>query len=464
MPLKRMSFDIVLPNLGFDAQSGRLIEWAKQVGDTVQKGEVIAIIESDKAEVEFESLAAGTVIELYAAEGDEVPVGAAIARLARRDDEASVQSPAPAQPPAAISQHTRELQNTPPVQPDKPLALPKVRRAARQAGIALSEVLKAGYDNPITMADLGDYRNSIIEPSAARIVELGPMQKRAAERISSSKKDARMLALQTMVNIRVAEEEIQNLFMANLVRGTTHLAIGQEACSAGVAEALVSGDTITCTYRGHGHALALGMSLRTLMAEMMGKASGACKGRGGSMHMTDKSIGLLGANAIVGAQLPIAMGAALTAQVKRSGKISVSFFGDGAANIGVFHESLNMAAVWKLPVIFVCENNLYGEYSPVRATTPIDNLADRAGGYGMPGVIVDGQDVEAVHAAANDAAQHARNGEGPSLLEPKTYRYRGHSRSDTAAYSKSRRAYMKNSARIAYGIHRSRNRRLSALP
>jgi acetoin:2,6-dichlorophenolindophenol oxidoreductase subunit alpha len=246
--------------------------------------------------------------------------------------------------------------------------------------------------------------------------------------------DVRMAALQTMVRIRIAEEEIQNLFMANLVRGTTHLAIGQEACSAGVASALIEGDTVTCTYRGHGHALALGMTLDSLMAEMMGKESGACKGRGGSMHMTDKSIGLLGENAIVGAQLPIAMGAALTAQVKQTGNIAVTFFGDGATNIGVFHEALNMASVWKLPVLFICENNLYGEYSPQRATTPIDDLADRAASYGMPGVVVDGQDVEAVFAATQAAAQRARNGEGPTLLELKTYRYRGHSRADTGPY------------------------------
>ena len=247
-------------------------------------------------------------------------------------------------------------------------------------------------------------------------------------------RDARLKALNTMTTIRLAEEEIQNLFMANLVRGTTHLAIGQEACSAGVAQALRPGDSMTCTYRGHGHALALGMTLRAMMAEMMGKASGACKGRGGSMHMTDQSIGLLGANAIVGAQLPIAMGAALTAQIKGSGAIAVAFFGDGATNIGVFHESLNMASVWKLPVLFICENNLYGEYSPVRATTPIDDLAERAAAYGMPGVIVDGQDIEAVYSATLAAAERARAGDGPSLLELKTYRYRGHSRADTGPY------------------------------
>lgn len=248
--------------------------------------------------------------------------------------------------------------------------------------------------------------------------------------------ESRMRALRAMVKIRLAEEEIQNLFLANLVRGTTHLAIGQEACSSGVALALAPGDTVTCTYRGHGHALALGMTLRALMAEMMGKASGACKGRGGSMHMTDKSIGLLGANAIVGAQLPIAMGAAFTAQVKGTGAIAVTFFGDGAANIGLFHESLNMASVWKLPLLFICENNLYGEYSHIRETTPIDDIADRAAAYDLPGLVVDGQDVEAVYAATASAVERARHGDGPTLLELKTYRYGGHSRADTGPYRK----------------------------
>jgi len=240
--------------------------------------------------------------------------------------------------------------------------------------------------------------------------------------------------LRRMIEIRIAEEQIQGLFLQNLIRGTTHLCIGQEACSVGVAWALQEGDTMTCTYRGHGHALALGMGMKDMMAEMMGKESGCCGGKGGSMHMTDTSIGLLGANAIVGAQIPIAVGAALTSQVKNEGKVSVAFFGDGATNIGTFHESLNMAAIWKLPVIFCCENNLYGEYSALHRTTPVEDIAVRAQSYGMPGVIVDGQDVEAVHAAMKDAVERARNGEGPTLLEFKTYRFRGHSRTDTGPY------------------------------
>ncbi|MBL8130426.1 MAG: thiamine pyrophosphate-dependent dehydrogenase E1 component subunit alpha [Anaerolineae bacterium] len=248
--------------------------------------------------------------------------------------------------------------------------------------------------------------------------------------------EGRQQALRLMLETRLAEEKIQELFLANLIRGTTHLAIGHEGVAVGTAAALIPGDKVTCTYRGHHHALALGMTLRAMMAEMMGKETGACKGKGGSMHMTDASIGLLGANAIVGAQLPIAMGAALTAQVKKTGNIAVTFFGEGASNIGAFHEALNMASVWKLPVLFICENNLYGEYSVWSKTTPVQDIAVRGAAYAIPGVIVDGQDAEAVYTAVKAAGDRARAGEGPTLIECKTYRYRGHSRTDTAPYRK----------------------------
>ncbi|GAB4520621.1 MAG: thiamine pyrophosphate-dependent dehydrogenase E1 component subunit alpha [Anaerolineae bacterium] len=246
--------------------------------------------------------------------------------------------------------------------------------------------------------------------------------------------DTRHAMLRRMLEIRMAEEQIQGLFLQNLVRGTTHLCIGQEASSVGMAWALQPGDTVTCTYRGHGHALAMGMSIKALMAEMMGKASGCCGGKGGSMHMTDASVGLLGANAIVGGHIPLAVGAGFSAQVLGEKRVSVAIFGDGTANIGAFHESLNMASVWKLPVVFICENNLYGEYSPVALTTPLEHIADRAPAYGMPGVMVDGQDVEAVCDAIQAAFTRARSGDGPTLVEVKTYRYRGHSRTDQAPY------------------------------
>ncbi len=240
--------------------------------------------------------------------------------------------------------------------------------------------------------------------------------------------------LEKLIEIRISEERIQELFLQNLVRGTTHLGIGQEACPVGTAAAMDAVDTLTCTYRGHGYALAMGMSVRALMAEMMGKATGCAGGKGGSMHMTDASIGLLGANAIVGGQIPIAVGAGLSAQVKKEKRVSFTVMGDGATNIGSFHESMNMAAAWKLPVVFLCENNLYGEYSPVRRTTNLDDLAERATAYGMHGEIVDGQDSEAVYAAVRAAGERARAGEGPSFLELKTYRYSGHSRTDKGPY------------------------------
>jgi len=237
-----------------------------------------------------------------------------------------------------------------------------------------------------------------------------------------------------MVAIRLFEEKVQQLFQTGQIQGTTHLAQGQEAVSVGAVAAMEPGDVQTNTYRGHGEALALGMDHEVAFAELMGRSAGCSKGLGGSMHLIDVTKGNIGANAIVGAGLPIAVGAAMAFKLRGQAHVALTFFGDGSTNIGTFHESLNMAAVWRAPVVFIIANNLYGEYSPIRTTTPLDDLARRADPYGMPGVIVDGQDVEAVHAAASEAVARARAGEGPSLLEMKTYRYRGHSRSDPAKY------------------------------
>jgi TPP-dependent pyruvate/acetoin dehydrogenase alpha subunit len=237
-----------------------------------------------------------------------------------------------------------------------------------------------------------------------------------------------------MIEIRLFEEKVQELFMEGLIQGTTHLCQGQEAVSVGALGALRDDDYLTMTYRGHGHALARGVSMEACFAELMGRTTGCCKGVGGSMHFTDVDKGLLGAFAIVGGGLPVAVGAGYSAKLQGLDRIAITFCGDGATNIGTFHEACNMAAAWKVPVIFVVENNLYGEYTPLRESTPIDDLADRAKGYGMPGVIVDGQDIDAVYAAVGEAAARARAGDGPSLLEMKTYRFRGHSRTDPAKY------------------------------
>jgi TPP-dependent pyruvate/acetoin dehydrogenase alpha subunit len=237
-----------------------------------------------------------------------------------------------------------------------------------------------------------------------------------------------------MLEIRAFEDEVMRLFMQNLVRGSTHLYQGQEAVAVGACSALRPGDTIACTYRGHGAVLAMGAPLDRAMGEILGKANGLCRGKGGSMHLTDVEAGILGSFAIVGAHLPIVVGAALSAQHRGTGAVSVAFFGDGTVNIGAFHEALNLASVWRLPAIFVCENNLYGEYSPVRWTTPIERLADRAAAYAMPSEQVDGNDVLAVREVVGQAVERASAGEGPSFVEALTYRQKGHSRSDPGAY------------------------------
>ena len=237
-----------------------------------------------------------------------------------------------------------------------------------------------------------------------------------------------------MLEIRYFENEVERLFLQNLVRGSTHLCQGQEAVVVGACSVLGEGDTMTCTYRGHGAVLAMGAPLDRSMAEILGKAAGLCGGKGGSMHLTDMSVGALGSFAVVGAHLPITVGAALTAQYRGTGAVSVAFFGDGSTNIGAFHEALNLASVWKVPAVFICENNLYGEYSPYATTTPIERLADRAGSYAMASDRIDGNEVLTVRAAVEAAVARARAGEGPTLIEALTYRQKGHSRADPGAY------------------------------
>jgi TPP-dependent pyruvate/acetoin dehydrogenase alpha subunit len=246
--------------------------------------------------------------------------------------------------------------------------------------------------------------------------------------------DRRVGWYRQMLEIRLFEEKVQELFMQGQIEGTTHLCQGQEAVSVGAVGALDVRDYLTITYRGHGHALARGMEMTSAFGELMGLTSGCCRGVGGSMHLTDFSRNLIGAFAIIGAGLSVAVGAGLSAKMRGSDAVALSFFGDGATNIGTFHEALNMASVWKVPVVFVIENNLYGEYSPLRDTTPLDDLAERAKAHAMPGVIVDGQDVDSVHDVVAEAVARARAGDGPTLVEAKTYRYRGHSRTDPAKY------------------------------
>jgi len=240
--------------------------------------------------------------------------------------------------------------------------------------------------------------------------------------------------LAAMLEIRLLEDSCHELFTAGEIRGATHLGQGQEAVSVGFCRALRDGDTMTCTYRGHAATLAMGAPIDRSFGEMLGREGGLCEGKGGSMHLTDMSVGALGSFGVVGAHLPISVGAAFAAKYRDSDAVNVCFFGDGATNIGAFHESLNFASIMKLPVIFVCENNLYGEYSPIARTTPIECLADRASAYAMHGERVDGNDVIAVLETARRLIARTRSGEGPVLVEAMTYRQKGHARSDPGAY------------------------------
>src|SRR5215469_12454256 len=245
-----------------------------------------------------------------------------------------------------------------------------------------------------------------------------------------------LLALyEQMAVIRRTEKAAHDLFLAGLVKGTTHLAAGHEAVAVGASAALRPDDYVFATYRGHHHAIARGATPEECLAELMSKATGICHAKGGSMHLTKASSGMLGSYAIVGAHLPLAAGAAWSAKLRGSGQLAVAFFGDGATNIGAFHEALNIGAVWSLPVIFICENNLYMEYTPIGAVTAVPSpAADRAPAYAIPAEVIDGNDVLVVADAVARAADHARAGEGPTVLEARTYRHFGHSRTDPATY------------------------------
>jgi TPP-dependent pyruvate/acetoin dehydrogenase alpha subunit len=257
---------------------------------------------------------------------------------------------------------------------------------------------------------------------------------------SSTRSDAidsatRLAIYRTLLEIRVVEKRAYDLFLQNLVKGTSHLALGQEAVAAGFAVAMRRDDYTFCTYRGHHHTLGRGAPIVGVLGELMGRKCGLMGGKGGSMHLTSVRHGVMGSYAIVGAHLPIAAGAAWSAQYRESGQVAVCFFGDGTTNIGAFHEALNFSVVWKLPVIFVCENNLYMEYTPIADVTAVEHpAASRASAYGLPSIIVDGNDADAVYRLAKDSLAAARAGKGPSLIEAKTYRHSGHSRADPAKY------------------------------
>ena len=247
--------------------------------------------------------------------------------------------------------------------------------------------------------------------------------------------DVRLRMYEIQQQVRLFEKRAYDLFLKGLVKGTSHLSLGQEAIAAGFGAAMRSDDWTFATYRGHAHTIARGVPLTPIMAELLGRANGLMSGKGGSMHLTSVEHGVMGSYAIIGAHLCVANGAAWTSQFNETGQVAVAFFGDGTTNIGAFHEAVNFAKVWNLPTVFVCENNLYMEYTSISDVVPVTNpAADRAGAYGLESIVVDGNDADAVYIAASAALEKARAGDGPSLIEAQTYRHHGHSRADPGKY------------------------------
>jgi len=270
--------------------------------------------------------------------------------------------------------------------------------------------------------------NAVTHKATASVLVLAPPSE------ASPSREKRIVMLRRMWLIRAFEEKAEQIFAAGKLHGTMHLCIGQEASAVGALAALEDDDYLFSTHRGHGHSIAKGTDVNTLMAEFLGKETGCCRGRGGSMHFVDLRHGHLGTNGIVAGSLPLAVGVGLSIKMQQRRQVVLVFFGDGAVNNGAFHEAMNMAALWRLPVIFVCENNQYAYSTPVRKASSVERLSGRAAAYNMPGLTVDGNDVMAVYHAVRQAAGRARQGLGPSLIEAVTYRWRGHSKNDPNRY------------------------------
>ena len=376
-----MSWDIGMPNLGHTMEEGKLAEWLKAEGEAVHKGEAIATVETDKATFEVESPGDGVLLRIAVGAGTTVPIGTTLGVVG--EGAAVARASAPAAPTPA------------PVSAERP-------RVRVKAGSARIEAPRPAVATPAPRNDL------------------------TAEQLRRFWRD--------MVRIRAFEQAAVYQSSLGKIYGALHSCEGQESCCVGICAALSPEDYVSSTHRGHGHSIAKGARTDRMMAELFGRQDGYCKGKGGSLHIADLGVGMLGANGIVGAGYAIGAGAALHAKVSRSGRVSVVFFGDGAITRGTFHEVMNMASLWKLPLILVCENNEYAQYMHWSETMVFDDIASLAGNYKMPGVRIDGNDIRLVYHTASEAIARARAGGGPTLIELKTQRFQGHSSGDPQVY------------------------------
>jgi len=394
-----------MPDLGTTVDHLAVSNWLIEPGQTVQQGQPLLEVETDKAISEVESIATGTLLRVLVDNGEEVMTGTVIAVIGDPGDdvEAILRGDSPPQAAGAAP--------APPVAAPMP---PAPRKAPRPAA---GSVATPSPSAPESAPDAIYTWGGETEPDC-----------RPYER------DELLHMYRDMVRIRRFEEKVRLLFLEGIMPGTIHQCDGQEACAVGVCSALYSDDVITSTHRPHGHAIAKGIPITALMSELFGRVDGCCKGKGGSMHFGEMAYGMVPAIATVGSNVPVAAGVALAFKLRKEPRVAACFFGEGATNEGAFHEGVNLASVWSLPVIYVCENNYYGASTPVTQSMRVKHVADRASAYGIPSRIVDGNDVIAVREATREYADACRRGEGPFLLELKTYRLCGHSRRDPKSY------------------------------
>ncbi len=398
-----MDVEIKMPQLGQTSDEVRLIKWLIKEGDVVKRGQPLCEVETDKVVMELESIESGTVTKIISAPDSQINTGEVVAIITTSKDR------------AASKDGFTDVTETSSISENKPAVkgkdLIKTQPDSKGAFLETSKVQKLNTDE----------------------------KKKILSKIGTQKAIA---MYRKMLEIREFEERVKLLFLEGKMPGTIHQYIGQEACAVGVCSALEADDIIASTHRPHGHAIARGVGMNEMMAELYGKTTGCCKGKGGSMHVGDLDKGMLPAIAIVGGNIPIIGGMALAFKMRKQPRVAVSFFGDGASNEGAFHEGLNMAAIYDLPALFVCENNLYAASTSVKLTIKLESIAQRACAYGMRGDIGDGMDVLDVYSRAKRALDIARNGKGPTLLELRTFRLCGHSRRDPCNYmTKEERQY-----------------------
>ena len=386
--------EIRIPDVGTTVDEIEVVRWLVEVGQHVELGQPLLEVETDKAMMELESIAAGTVKQLIAQPGQEVATGDIIAIVESNEDGAAV---------------------------------------------SVTSAVKASESTETPSAPVFASGNQFIQPQS--ITESSEIE----VNIDSYDQGFLLSLYERMALIRTFEERVKLLFLEGSMPGTIHQCQGQEACAVGVCSALREDDYITSTFRGHGHALAKGVTVDSLLFELYGATTGCCRGKGGSMHVGDMSKGMVPGIAIVGGGVPLAAGMALAFKMQKSPQVVACFFGDGAVAEGAFHEGINLAAIWELPVIYVCENNHYGASTRVDKVMKNDRISDRAAAYGLRGQTVDGNDVLAVYEITRQAVDLCRNGEGPMLLELVTYRRTGHSRRDACHYQpKEEREYWMN--------------------